>query len=374
MNNDINKRDEHPFFIWESIIKSPEILEDCLMQDVSRQVEKVAERLIEKQINRMFLLGTAASYFASMAERFTFEKLTKIPTQAFLTSEFKAYPPLELNSKSAVFMHSHSGRTAGDIEVVKFVKDRGAYAVGVTDIKESALANCVDDVIIGPGEKKLELPATRTYTSAVFRMIQLAVKMGKELSPQEEINQYEIVLQKIPQLLASLIQKCELEFPKSIETLLDCKSFFVIGSGPNYATAHEAAIGFSQSMGVPAQSFQLQNFLHGPIHALRSHMGVVLIAADGPFQKKMLSAARACNVIGAKVILLLPENVDPPDEIDLVIKLPSGIPETLSPLITISPLWQLAYQFAILGRGCHPDRLSMDRPEFKEAFDIIKKG
>jgi len=37
------------------------------------------------------------------------------------------------------------------------------------------------------------------------------------------------------------------------------------------------------------------------------------------------------------------------------------------------PLWQTAYHFSSLKRGSHPDRLSMDKPEFKEAFSYLMK-
>jgi hypothetical protein len=38
------------------------------------------------------------------------------------------------------------------------------------------------------------------------------------------------------------------------------------------------------------------------------------------------------------------------------------------------PLWQLAYRFALLGKGSHPDRLSMDNPEFKKAMGLLMTG
>ncbi len=37
------------------------------------------------------------------------------------------------------------------------------------------------------------------------------------------------------------------------------------------------------------------------------------------------------------------------------------------------PLWQIGYHFGLLGNGTHPDRLSMNKPKYKEAFSYIMK-
>jgi glucosamine--fructose-6-phosphate aminotransferase (isomerizing) len=365
-------RNKHPYFIWESIMMIPEILGDCLKKDITDQLVKVTQEIQRRNIQHLFLIGTAAGYFSSIAERYAFEALSGIPATALITSEFSAYPPLDLNSNSAVFFHSHSGGTKGDPDVVQMVKDHHAYTVGVTDVQGSPLANCVDDVIIGPGGRKPEMPATRTYSSALYRMIHLAIMLGKAYGVDKVTPEYERQYREIPGVLKEFINKYEEKSHEDREVLEKCSAFFVIGSGPNYATACESAISFSQSLGVPAQAYPLRNFLHGPIQSLRKDMGVLLIAAPDPMQERMLLAAKVCKIIGAKVALVLPEGKEPPDDCDLLIKIPKIGFETLSPLLYITPLWQLAYQFSLLNRGGHPDRLAMDRPEFKKAISLLK--
>ena len=38
------RRDQHPFWIWESIMKTPEILKECLQGSTYEQVKKVAKK------------------------------------------------------------------------------------------------------------------------------------------------------------------------------------------------------------------------------------------------------------------------------------------------------------------------------------------
>jgi glucosamine 6-phosphate synthetase-like amidotransferase/phosphosugar isomerase protein len=88
----------------------------------------------------------------------------------------------------------------------------------------------------------------------------------------------------------------------------------------------------------------------------------------------MLKTAQACKIIGAKVVLLYPEDLGRITDYDVCMDFPSGIPELMSPMIYMTPLWQIAYYFSLLGKGCHTDRRSMDKPEFKEAFSVIMEG
>ena len=376
MNNMKNakKREQHPFWIWDSIMATPEILKECLIGETRQQIENIVKKFEEKDINKIFLLGTGSSFFATIAEKPAFETFAGIPTSTHLTTEFCEFIPLNFDEHSAVFFHSHSGGTKGDPETVQKAKDLGAYTVAVTDIKTSQLAQAADDVLIGPGGSKVELPATRTYSAAIFRMIQLALELGKIHGNQADVLAAEEYLEKVPAILQKVADEYALKAPGIVEQIKDCRSFFVVGSGPNYATADEGALGMSQSSGCPAQAFQLENFLHGPIQTIKPETGIILIAASGPFQERILKTAEACHIIGAEVILLHPEDVDPADTVDVSMPFPSSIPELISPLLYMTPLWQVAYYFSLLGKGSHTDRLSMDKPEFKKAFEVIMSG
>lgn len=71
-------------------------------------------------------------------------------------------------------------------------------------------------------------------------------------------------------------------------------------------------------------------------------------------------------------MLLAPKGTQAP-AVDYLVELPAGIPDLISAIPYMVPLWQIGYYFGLLGNGTHPDRLSMDKPEFIEAFSYIMK-
>ncbi len=366
-------RSKHPYWVYESVQMIPDLMQECLGSIAKQNIEKITSEFQKRDISNLVFLGRGSSYFLTLALRYLFAELTDFPVSSFVTNIFKEYPIKQINKHTAVFFHSTSGNSEGDRQVVEFAKKFGAYTIGVTDIPTSILAQAVDDVFLGPGGAKIELPATRTYATAIFRMSLLAISLARKNHENGLIAQYEKNLQAMPNMLRRLLPEHENTIKNEIEKIKDCSAFFVLGYGPNLSTADETALAFSQCAGVPATSFELENFIHGPSQTLTKEMGVVAIASQGPLQERMLRMSMACKRIGAKTIVLLPDQNEKLPYADIEIRLPNQIPDMLSPILYMVPMWQMAYQFALFGKGGHPDRLSMDKPEFKAGFEYIMK-
>ncbi len=370
MNKPQEQRTEHPYWIWEAIMNTPDILKACLDEPVLGQVNHVADRLNKINPSHIFITGTGSSHFVALAEAYAFEEIASISASAHVTTELWAHPPAALAKNNAWLFNSHSGGTYGDSKAVELARERGVYTVGITDIPDSTLDAITDDVIIGPGGPKHELPATRTYSAALYRVIQLAIALAERHGFIKRAEEYQQELERIPHLLREVVASFAPKAPDFVDALGDRSSFTVIGSGSNFATAHEAALGLSESQAAPAQAFMIEDWLHGPIQTLTNKMCLIAIASPGPLQSRVLQAVSAARIIGAKTLVLIPADTKAQVDSDLIIKLPPHVPELLTPLLYISPLWQMSYFFA-LRTGHNPDRLSMDKSDFKKAFSLL---
>lgn len=365
------RRENHPFHVWESVQKIPQLLKDCLSSSYELQTGQILEEFRKRKISQVFLLGRGSSYFLTLALKYLLNEVTVFPVECKVTNLFENYLPDSINNHTAVFFHSTSGSSEGDVKVVELAKKLGAYTIGVTDIANSRLAKSVDQVFLGPGGEKFELAATRTYSTALFRMTQLILKLADNQGKRAKVEEYSRDLKKIPGMLEEFIPSFD-EKAKSIAAGLDaCSQFFVIGYGPNVATADESAMALCQCAGRLAVSYEAENYLHGPIQALNKNMGLIAVANQGPLQERVLRAAMASKTIGATTVVIAPRNLGKLPYADFQIELPDEIPDMLSPIVYMVPMWQVAYQFALMGRGGHPDRLSMDKPEFIKAFKFL---
>ena len=376
MNKDVVKllkneeliRSQHPYWIWESIHEIPEMLSACMAEDQTAAVHQAAAACAKKELETIYLLGRGSSYFLTLAGKPLLEHLTGIPSFSSVTNVFAAYQMELINSSSLVILNSHSGKTGEDLDIIRQAKELGATTMAVTDYEDSPLGEIVDFVLTGPGGAKVELPATRSYATTLYLLHKFSTALARKTKAATSASSYDSALAKLPNQIGERMEKAEAVCKIAAEKLSGSSSYIVIGYGPNYATADEAALSISQSTAVPAFSFELENFIHGPIQALTPTQTVICIAPDGALQDRMLRTMRAVSTIGAKTVLLAPEDQTGLPSSDVKIDLPAGVPELVSPLAAMVPLWQFAYQLALLGGGGHPDRLAMDRPEFQEAF------
>ncbi len=367
------QRHGHPYWLWESIMQTPDVLARYLEIEFRKVIDELAEAFLQATPKHTFITGTGSSYFAALAEAYAFEEIAGLPASAHVTSELKAHPPSSLGPGAAWLFNSHSGGSIGDPEAVAAARSRGVYTVAVTDIPGSALTIAVDTALIGPGGPKHELPATRTYAAALFRVFLLAASIAARRGDSETAERFQSALAGIPARLRQLIDRVETQASDLAECLASGGYFIVIASGPNLATAHEAALGLSQAKSVPGQGFPVENFLHGPIQALTSDGWVVALAAPGPLQARVLQAARAAKMIGARVMLLAPPAAGDETGADLRIDVEDNLPEVLSPLLYVVPLWQVGYRLSLL-EGHNPDRLSMEQRPFQEAMGYLMAG
>jgi glucosamine--fructose-6-phosphate aminotransferase (isomerizing) len=365
-------RTQHPYHVWDSLQLIPALLEECLADPVQADIQKIVADFKARGIDKLVMLGRGSSYFAALSVESLFEKLTQLPVSCYVTNVYQEYLYERCDSKTAVFFISHSGKSEGDIRVVEQVKAKGAYTIGVTDIAESNLAEAVDQLLIGPGGSKIELPASRTYATAIYRLSLLAQALGESLKVVADPDEYKAALLALPEQVGAFMPAFEAKAPEVVDVLKDCRYQMIIGFGPNWANAGEAAMAFNQSSGVPTLRYEMENYIHGPMQGLTADAGVIGIAPTAALQNRMFGLMAAARTIGAKTVLLAPEGTQAP-AVDYLVEMPAGIPDLISAIPYMVPLWQIGYHYGLLGNGTHPDRLSMDKPEFKEAFSYIMK-
>jgi|GEM_PF-5456214 len=371
-NAENHTRTQHPYHVWESLQMIPGLLRECLDEPVQSDIQQIAADFQDRGIDKLIMLGRGSSYFAALAVEFLFEKLTQLPVSCYVTNVFQEYPYERCDAKTAVFFLSHSGKSEGDLRVVEQVRAMGAYTIGVTDIPGSDLAQAVDQLLIGPGGSKIELPASRTYATAIYRLSLLAQALAESLRVVGDPHEYADALLALPGQVGSFMADFELKAPEVVAVLKDCRYQLIVGFGPNWANAGEAAMAFNQSSGIPTLRYEMENYIHGPLQGLTPEAGVIGIAPAAALQSRMFGLMAAARTIGAKTVLLAPAGTQAP-AVDYLVELPAGIPDLISPIPCMVPLWQIGYHFGLLGNGTHPDRLSMDKPEFKEAFSYIMK-
>jgi glucosamine 6-phosphate synthetase-like amidotransferase/phosphosugar isomerase protein len=358
------KREKHPYWIYETVMGAPEVLAENLESRVLNQVDDVADKIVKLNPETIFFAGTGSSYMTAFAQSFGFNVITDLPATSSMTSELRVYANNQFKGNCVLVLNTHSGKSPLDIRMVEVAKSRGVFTVGVTDIEDTPFAKAVDATIIGSGGAKNEMPATRTYSSAIFRGLMLAIRYAQKKGSLYIASEYDEKIRRIPGLLRKFLDEYDKKVPGIVETLLGYNAYYVIGAGPNISTALEGAMALTQGTGMPSFGYDVVEYLHGPIQSLSKKGCVLSVIAPGPFRKQLVEFSKAAQKIGAKIVTVGVDDEDMPDGFDTRFVFPDVVPEILTPIIYCAPFWLLSYYFS-LKTGRNPDTLSMEKDEFK---------
>jgi glucosamine--fructose-6-phosphate aminotransferase (isomerizing) len=360
------KRTGHPYWIYETIMSSGKVLDSWQHEKQQSKVEEIAGIIAERRPAHIFLAGTGSSHLATLAQSHAFHCIAGIPCSTWVSSELRSYPPPHFDDKALLMLNTHTGKSPGDVRLIERAKDRGVYTVGVTDVEGSPFAGACDSLLIGQDGPKREFPSTRTYSSAIYRTLLVAMACARKIGSIDALEEYREVIRRLPGTMSEFLKGFDAKATSMVAEFTDITAYFVVSSGPNLATAHEGAMGLTQGTGRPAGGYHVDEYMHGAVQSLGEGHCVVAIAPPGPFLDKIGGFARSARRIGAKVLTVAPEGSGVLEEGDVGVAMPGGIPEVVTPVLYCAPFWLLSYYLS-LHYGLDPDSLSMDRESFKKS-------
>ena len=122
----------------------------------------------------------------------------------------------------------------------------------------------------------------------------------------------------------------------------------VLGRGYNYASAQEWALKLKELAYVFTDVYSTADFLHGPIAVLEQGFPVLAVASEGAvFADQLALLARLRNEYKAELVVIS----DNDEALALAhggLRLPSGLPEWLTPVTSIVPAQLFCYHLTRL--------------------------
>jgi glucosamine--fructose-6-phosphate aminotransferase (isomerizing) len=344
----------YPHFMIKEIHEQPATLRNTLrMQEhyldlISTFLDRATE---------VFLVACGTSYHACLAASYMFSKLAFLPTYPVYASEFVEQHGKSVNIDSTILAVSQSGETADTLAAVTCAQQRAATILGLTNVIGSTLTR-VSRVYVGQQSgPEIGVAATKTFTSQLSVLAQLALRLSKKRGKisQDEMDFIAERLEKIPDIVETIIQTQEEKVKQLAKKYKDAKIFFFLGRGVSTATAYEGRLKLMEIAYVPSIAFPAGESKHGPISLIEPGFPVVFICAKDGAHKTLIGNIMEMKARGASVIAIVEEGDEEVKALaDDYVEVPKGIPEVLSPIPFAIPLQLLAYYMA-LEKGLDPD-------------------
>jgi glucosamine--fructose-6-phosphate aminotransferase (isomerizing) len=343
----------YPHFMIKEIHEQPETLRNTL-----RMQEHYLDLLTTflDRANEVFLVACGTSYHACLAASYMFSKLAFLPTYPVYASEFIEQHGKSVNIDSTILAVSQSGETADTIAAVTCAQQRAATILSLTNVIGSTLTR-ISRVYIGTqAGPEIGVAATKTFTSQLSVLAQLALKLAKKRGKvsQDEMDSLEENLQKLPEIADTIVKTQEEKIRQIAKKYVDSKVFFFLGRGISTATAFEGRLKLMEIAYIPSIAFPAGESKHGPISLVENGFPVVFICPRDDCHKTLIGNIMEMKARGAHIIAVIEEDDEDIKSLaEEYIEVPKGIPGVLSSIPFAVPLQLLAY-YVSLEKGYNP--------------------
>ncbi len=257
---------------------------------------EVAATMRDRDAALVRLVGHGSSDNAASYGVYAFgliPRWTALRDSITLTTYYDSGPDL---SGSTVIGLSQSGRTPDVVEYVTRARRSGAFTVAMTNDPESELARAAEAVLPLAAGAEHAVAATKTYTNQVAALALLAAHVA------EQGARYTDGLREVAASLAGSLDEIERLVAPIAQSFSFIGRMFVIGRGPEYATAREIALKLLETCRVAAEPLTSTDLAHGPVAALDSMFPVWAIASDDVTLPAVAEAAIRVRAAGATLV------------------------------------------------------------------------
>lgn len=200
--------------------------------------------------------------------------------------------PLKLGRAACIGI-SQSGQSPDIVGMMRAASTGGALTVAVTNMPESPLALVSDHCLPLRAGKETSVAATKTFVTSVLAGLALLAEWLDDADLRRGI-------QALPDHFRTALT---LDWSPLAARLARSQSAFVLGRGPAFAIAAEAALKLKETCGLHAESYSSAEVLHGPSAIVQAHFPVLALAVEDAAQPHVAGTAERLAAQGADVFL-----------------------------------------------------------------------
>jgi len=193
---------------------------------------------------------------------------------------------------------SQSGQSPDIVEMIRSARAGGALSIGITNNEASPMAAASDHCLPLQAGVEQSVAATKTFVVSVLAGLSL-------LAEWREDDALRAAITAGPEAMQAALS---LDWSPLAARLSRAGSAYVLGRGPAFAIANEAALKFKETCGLHAEAYSSAEVLHGPAAIVQAQFPVLALGvADAALPNVMLTAERLAAqgadvfVTGAKV-------------------------------------------------------------------------
>ncbi|MEW5552547.1 glutamine--fructose-6-phosphate transaminase (isomerizing) [Peribacillus frigoritolerans] len=342
----------YPHYMLKEVDEQPAVIRKIIQAYQNEEGKLAIDYNITEAVSeadRIYIIACGTSYHAGLIGKQFIEKMTEIPVEVHVASEFTYNMPL-LSKKPLFIFISQSGETADSRAVLVSIKALGHKALTITNVPGSTLSREADYTLLLHAGPEIAVASTKAYTAQVAVLSILANVTGQFRNMEygfDLVKELGIVATAMEALCDS---KEEME-DIAREYLSVTRNSFFIGRSLDYYVVLEGALKLKEISYIQAEGFAGGELKHGTIALIEEGTPVIALATQAGVNLSIRGNVKEVVARGANPCIISMKGLEEEDDRFVI----PEVNELLTPLISVIPLQLIAY-YAALHRECDVDK------------------
>ena len=357
---DAAEKGGYEHFMFKEIMEQPEALRRCLSPRI-REGEVVFEDFslskdFLQNMRRIYIVACGSSYHVGMVGKYHLERLTRIPVEVALGSEFRYMDPI-VDEHTLVIVISQSGETLDTMAALREARRLGGHILSIVNVVGSSISRESDQVLYTWAGPEIAVATTKAYTTQLALLSLLALWLGKRLGtvPEKDCREMVSAFRELPGKMEEVLSHRD-DIQYFASQYFNHDSIFFMGRNLDYALGLEGSLKLKEISYIHSEAYASGELKHGTISLIEDGTLVVALGTYGKLFAKAMSNVVEVKSRGASVLALTtyPHQEEMARTADVVMTIPD-IHTLLLPILGVVPLQLFAYYVALM-RGCDIDK------------------
>ena len=350
----------YPHFMLKEIMEEPEAVRRTIHPRLRNgriafdDLKLTPEQL--RAVDRISIVACGSSYHVGVIGKYNLEKLTRIPVEVTLASEFRYCDPI-LTEHTLVIVISQSGETLDTMAALREAKSRGARILSIVNVVGSSIARESDDVLYTWAGPEIAVATTKAYSTQLILLDMLCIYLAdvRGMLAPERYAALTAEIGRLPEKMEEILSDCA-QIQHDASLYFNHNSIFFIGRNLDYALGLEGSLKLKEISYIHSEAYASGELKHGTISLIEEGTLVVALGAYAPLFDKAMSNVVEVKSRGAQVLALTTVSLreQMARNADAVLTIPDT-EDLFLPSLGVIPLQLFAYYVA-LQRGCDIDK------------------
>lgn len=195
--------------------------------------------------------------------------------------------------RAATIAISQSGKSPDIVGMAQSARRSGATMIAITNTATSPLAEAAEFTIDLHAGVEQSVAATKTFATSIVAGLALLARWSGDAALQAAVDD----------LPNSLQRAVACDWSDMVTALEGHSALYVLGRGPGWAIANEAALKFKETCGIQGEAYSSAEVMHGPVSIVTPGYPVLGLAARDAAERSVADMAHKLAGQGALAFL-----------------------------------------------------------------------